>query len=326
MKKEKFVYNKQTLRYEKAIEPLKVKLLRLFAFVCAVAVFSVIVMSLAYSYIDSPKEKALKREIEQMKNQYKLLDDELVSYQKKLETIQDRDRGVHRMVFGMDPIDPDVWNGGVGGSKKYEYLTRFANSGDLMENVSQKMDQLGRKLGIQEKSLDEISIMAKDWDKRFASLPSIKPVREDKLKKSISLLSGFGRRLHPIHKVVKMHQGIDFTAPPGTPIIATADGLVELVESSGGYGRHVVINHGYGYKTLYGHMSEFSVTKGQKVKKGQIIGKVGNTGASTGPHLHYEVHVNGEPVNPINFVMDGLTTTEYQTLVEIASKANQSFD
>lgn len=327
MKKEKFVYNKHTLRYEKVVEPLKVKFLRFFAFACAVAVFSVVVMAFAYSYLDSPKEKALRREIEQMKNQYKLLDQELATYEKTIESIQERDRGVHRMIFGMDPIDQDVWNGGVGGAKKYEHLARFKNSGDLMMDIAEKMDRLQHKMVVQTKSLDEISKMVNDWDNRFSSLPSIKPVREDKLKKSISLLSGFGRRLHPIHKVVKMHQGIDFTAPQGTPIIATGDGTVEEVESSGGgYGRHVLINHGYGYKTLYAHMSSFSVSQGQKVKKGQVIGKVGNTGSSTGPHLHYEVHVKGEPVNPINFVMDGLSTSEYQTLVEIASTANQSFD
>ncbi len=327
MRKEKFVYNKQTLRYEKVVEPLKVKIFRIFAFSCAVLVFATILLAIVSPYMSGPKERALQRELDQMKNQYSALSEEITTYNKVLENIQDRDRGVHRMVFGMDPIDKNIWNGGVGGSKKYQHLTRFKNTGDLMFSVTEKLDKLGRKLAIQSKSLDELTEMAKDRDKMFASLPSIKPVRADKLKNKVTLLSGFGRRLHPIHKVMKMHKGLDFTAPKGTPIYATGDGKVERVENRrGGYGKNVIINHGYGYKTLYAHMNKIEVRKGQKVTKGQVIGEVGNTGLSSGPHLHYEVRHKGTAVNPIHFVMDGLSTEEYKSMVDLASTNNQSFD
>ncbi len=327
MRKEKFVYNKQTLRYEKVVEPIRVKIIRGFAFLSAVLVFSTVVVAIAYTYFDSPKEKILKREIEQMKNQYTALNEEINLYSKVLNNLQERDKGVHRMIFGMDPIDEDVWNAGVGGSEKYSHLTRYKNTGDLMINVTERLDRLGRQMAIQSESLDEITGLTKEKEKMFAALPSIKPVREDKLKRNIRFLSGFGRRLHPIHKVRKMHAGIDFTAPTGTPIYVTGDGTVERVENrKGGYGKNVIIDHGYGYKTLYAHMSKIDVKRGQKVTKGEVIGKVGNTGLSSGPHLHYEVRYKGKAVNPIHFVMDGLTTEEYKNLVEMASINNQSFD
>jgi murein DD-endopeptidase MepM/ murein hydrolase activator NlpD len=196
-----------------------------------------------------------------------------------------------------------------------------------MAQIRQKVDKLKRQMVVQSKSLDEIGKMAKDKEKMLASIPSIKPVRADKLNARVDLLSGFGYRLHPIHKIVKMHAGIDFSAPRGTPIQATGDGVVEEVDSKrGGYGLHIVINHGYGYKTLYGHMSKADVRPGQKIKKGQTIGRVGSSGSSTAPHCHYEVHYKGEPVNPINYVMDGLTPKEYQELVRLAELDNQSFD
>lgn len=327
MRKEKFVYNKQTLRYEKVVEPIRVKMIRAFAFLSAVLVFSAIVVATAYTYFDSPKEKILKREIEQMKNQYTALNDEIGLYSKVLDNLQERDRGVHRMIFGMDPIDKDVWNAGVGGSEKYNHLTRYNNTGDLMVNVTERLDRLGRQLSLQSKSLDDITELTKEKEKMFAALPSIKPVREDKLKKGVRFLSGFGRRLHPIHKVRKMHAGIDFTAPTGTPIYSTGDGKVERVEKrKGGYGKNVTIDHGYGYKTLYAHMSKIDVRRGQKVSKGEVIGKVGNTGLSSGPHLHYEVRYKGRAVNPIHFVMDGLSTEEYKNLVDMSAVNNQSFD
>ena len=168
--------------------------------------------------------------------------------------------------------------------------------------------------------------MAEDKEKMLASIPSIKPVRSDKLNRGVKLLSGFGYRLHPIHKIRKMHQGIDFSAPRGTAIQATGDGVVEAVKyKKSGYGIHVIIDHGYGYKTLYGHMSKVDVQTGQKIKKGQKIGSVGSTGTSTAPHCHYEVHYKGKAVNPIDYVLDGLTPKEYQELVRLAELDNQSF-
>ncbi len=327
MRKEKFVYNKQTLRYEKVVEPIKVKILRAFAFVCAVLFFSAIVITIYNATVDSPEEKALKRELNQSQTQYKALSAELDKMDKVLGNLKDRQQGAFTMAFGMEPIDEDVWDVGVGGSKKYTHLTKYKNTGDLMFDVTKKADKLGRRMALLSHSLDTIMKMAEDRDKQFASVPSIKPIREDKLNKKVQLLSGFGMRLHPIHKVRRMHKGIDFSAPKGTPIYASGDGKVVSVENKRtGYGKNVRISHGYGYKTLYAHMSKIDVKVGEQVKKGQIIGLVGSTGTSTAPHLHYEVHYMGKAVNPIHFVLDGLSTEEYQDLIDMSSLTNQSFD
>ena len=271
--------------------------------------------------------EALLREISQLETQYHKLSDELLGMDKVLENIQERDASVHRMMFGMDPIDRDVWNGGVGGSKKYSEITRYPNSSDWLLSTMEKVDRLKRQMKIQSESLDTVISLAQDREKMLASIPSIKPVRSDKLSRNIKLLSGFGYRIHPIYKVRKLHTGIDFTAPAGTPIQATGDGkVVEVDHKRTGYGNHVIIDHGYGYKTLYGHMHRIDVKPGQTVKKGQQIGLVGNTGASTAPHCHYEIIYKGNKINPIHYCMDGLSPEEYQDLVELSAVANQSFD
>ncbi len=327
MRKEKFVYNKQTLRYEKVVEPLKVILLRIFAYLCAGLFFAFLAFYIIDYTFDSPSERALKRELQQAKTQYGALNDQLDDYSKILDNMKDRNEGAYTMAFGMTPIDSDVWDAGLGGAKRYSNLTKYPNTGELMLDVTAKADKLGRQMAILSHSLDTIITIAKDREKRFASIPSIKPIREDKLNKSIRFLSGFGRRMHPIHKVMKMHKGIDFSAKKGTEIYASGDGKVEkVINKKTGYGRHIIISHGYGYKTLYAHLSEANVKKGDKVVKGEVIGLVGSTGTSTAPHLHYEVHYMGKPVNPIHFVLDGLSTEEYQKMIDMSSLNNQSFD
>ena len=327
MRKEKFVYNNQTLRYEKVVEPLRVIVLKILGFVSAVILAAVIIISIAYTYFPSPKEKALLREINQMEYKYITLNNKLDLMSKVLENVQERDGSVHRMMFGMDPIDQDVWNGGTGGHDKYSNLTDFKSTGDLLIATEDKLDKLMRQLSIQSQSLDEIEDLAADKEKMLASIPAIKPVRSDKLKRNIRALSGFGMRIHPIYKRRKMHAGIDFTSPKGTPIQVTGNGTVESVKRvKSGYGNHVIINHGYGYKTLYAHMEQIDVKRGQQVKRGQTIGTVGSTGTSTAAHLHYEVIHKGKKVNPIHYCMDGLTPKEYQELANMASISNQSFD
>lgn len=327
MRKERFTYNTQTLRYEKVVEPLKVKLLRILGFMSAVVFASIIIISIAFTYFPSPKEKALMREIEQMEYQYTVLTDQVSLMDKVLENVKERDASVHRMLFGMDPIDNNIWEAGVGGTDRYGMLTNFKNTGELLVDTKEKVDKLGRQLTIQSKSLDTLTNLAKDKELMLASIPAIKPVREDKLKRGINTLSGFGMRFHPIFKRRKMHTGIDFTARQGTAIQATGDGKIKAIKKlKSGYGHHVIIDHGYGYKTLYGHMNTIDVRVGEKVKRGQKIGTVGTTGTSTAPHLHYEVIHKGKKVNPIHYCMDGLTPTEYQELVNMAHTANQSFD
>lgn len=326
MGKEKFVYNTQTLRYEKVEETLGTRLLRFLGFFCAVLVFAVIIVFFAQSYLDSPKEKILKRQLQEQHDNYEIVKNRIVNLEKVLGNIQDRDAQVHRMIFGMNPIDNDVWNGGLGGHDKYGNLKQYDSEG-LMVNTMKRLDKLSRQIALQSKSLDTIETLTQNKEEMLASIPSIKPVREDKLNKSMFKMSGFGMRVHPIHKVRKMHAGIDFAARTGTKIYATGHGkIVKVNRSKSGYGNNVTIDHGYGYQTLYAHMNRIDVRVGEKVKKGQVIGTVGSTGTSTAPHLHYEVREKGKAINPIHFCMDGLNPQEYQDLVEQSSKGTLSFD
>ena len=327
MRKETFIYNKHTLRYEKLTVPLRVKILRGFGFLSVVLLTAFLFFVVSYNYFPSPKEEALLREMEQMKDHYLTLNKQLDQMSKVLTNVHERDASVHRLMLGMEPMDNEVWNGGIGGHEKYDYLTRFKNTGALLIATQEKTDKLARQIALQSKSLDEIIDLAKDKDKMFASLPAIKPIRSDKLKRNIRALSGFGMRLHPIYKRKRMHTGIDFTAPQGTAIQATGAGTVKrVIRQKRGYGTHVIIDHGYGYQTLYGHMHTVDVKVGQKVKRGEKIGAVGTTGTSTAPHLHYEVIFNNQKVDPIHFCMDGMSPEEYQQLVNAASIVNQSMD
>ncbi|MDX1667498.1 MAG: M23 family metallopeptidase [Saprospiraceae bacterium] len=327
MGRQKFIYNTHTLRYERVEESLSTRLLRVFGFICAALFTAFIITVISHRYFPSPKEKALMREIGQMRSEFGGVLSELDLLGEELKNIQDRDAYAHRMIFGMDPIDEGVWQGGVGGHDEYAEYRQLKNSGDLIISAKKKVSKLKRQMVLQSKSLDTVLNMAAEKEKMLASIPSIKPVRSDKLPRSVRLLSGFGRRIHPIYKMPRMHYGIDFTAPTNTPIQATGAGTVVRVERKRtGYGKSVIIDHGFGYQTLYAHMNRIDVKTGEKVKRGQQIGIVGSTGTSTAPHCHYEVHFKGQKVNPIHYVMDGLSPEEYQELVKISEMANQSFD
>ncbi|PHN04619.1 M23 family metallopeptidase [Flavilitoribacter nigricans] len=324
MRREKFTYNTQTLRYEKVVEPLSVTVLRIFGFFCAAVLTGFVFMVLAHRYFPSPNEKSLQREVEQLQAELELAGENFDVLSNVLNKIQERDAYAHRMLFGMDPIDQAVWEGGIGGHDKYKDYRQFRNAGDDIIALKEKVDKLKLQMDLQSKSLDTIVNNAKSKEEMLASMPSIKPVRSDKLARELKLLSGFGYRIHPVYKVPKMHAGIDFTAPRGTPIQSTGNGKVVQAGYGSGYGKRVVIDHGYGYKTLYGHMDRIDVKVGDEVKRGQAIGIVGSTGVSTAPHCHYEVVYKGQKIDPIQFVTDGLTPEEYQQLVEAASAENQS--
>ncbi len=327
MKREKFFYNKQTLQFEKIRLSIQERLKKIFGIASAILVSSVLLTLAGWRFFPSPQEEVFIKEIDQLKSELNVVQSDFGLVSKTLANIQDRDRRIHRMVLEMDPIDENIWEGGVGGSEKYAELQNFSRSGNQMAALRQKVDKLKRQLVVQSKSFDEIEKMAKGKEKMLASIPSIKPVRSDKLNQRVELLSGFGYRLHPIHKIIKMHSGIDFSAPQGTAIQVTGDGVVSKVERDrSGFGLHVVVDHGYGYQTLYGHMSGASVRVGERVKKGHQIGKVGSSGTSTAPHCHYEVHYKGTPVNPVDYVLDGLSPTQYQELVRLSELDNQSFD
>ncbi len=327
MSREKYYFNPATLQYEKEQSTTQSKLSSAFKFACAVLFTSLIVFSLAYKFLPTPKEKALVRDINQMEYYYEDLSDQFDKLTQEIDAIQQKDAEVHRLVFGMEPIDEGVWNGGIGGRENLVRLRNNVEANELLNIALNKLDKLQRKISIQKNSIDSIGVLANLHAEKLVSIPSIKPIQEDKLKRKVRHMSGFGMRFHPVHKLLKMHEGIDFTAPRGTPIQSTGNGKVVKIEKiKSGYGTSILINHGFGYSTLYGHMADVYVKKGDLVKKGQQIGTVGSTGTSTAPHCHYEVRLNGKAVNPIDYVLDGLSPSEYQDLVEKASAENQSFD
>ena len=320
-KKVKYFYNTHTLKYEKVELSIGRRLLRIAGYLASVAVFASIVMILAYTYIDSPKEKRLKREIDNLTLQYDLIKDRMKIMEVVLNDLEDRDDNIYRVVFEAEPIGNDVRKAGYGGINKYKALEGYDYS-EIMIESTKKLDQVAKQMYVQSKSYDDLLKEVKNKNKLLASIPAIQPVANRKLK---AMASGYGYRIHPIYKTSKMHTGMDFTAKIGTPIYATGDGYVITADGSGrGYGNHVVINHGYGYQTLYGHMSRIKIRRGQSVKRGEIIGYVGNTGTSTAPHLHYEVRKGGRPINPVNFYYNDLTPLEYEKMLEISATANQN--
>ena len=322
MAKTKYYYNSHTLKYEKVKTSTKAWTLRALGFLTSSFGCAIFLLYVGFTFIDSPKEKQLQREVNQMALQYNIMQERLKQVDAALENMQQRDDNIYRVIFEADPIDSDVRKAGFGGVNRYKNLAHFSNS-DLMVETAKKLDYISKALYVQSKSYDDLTEMAKSKAEMMASIPAIQPVDSRKMRGGIS---GFGIRIHPVYKIRKMHSGIDFTAPVGTPIYATGDGQIEAAGIDGGYGRRVVINHGYNYKTLYGHMNKFTVKVGQQVKRGDLIGHVGNSGTSTGPHLHYEVHKNGKPVNPVNFIYNDLTPSEYMAILEAASQENQSFD
>ena len=327
MSREKYVYNPTTLQYEKVALSTKDKLYRSLGYLSAVIFTSLVLFVFAYLYLPTPKERSLQRDIAQMEFFYEDLAEQYDDLTKEIDKLQQKDAEVHRVVFGIDPVDESVWNGGTGGRESIIRLSNNLNADALLTNTLNKVEKLKTKVSIQTSSLDSLISIAKEHENRLASIPSIKPVQEDKLKRRVRHLSGYGMRIHPVHKVRKLHKGIDFTAPTGTPIQATGNGVVKRVENRrNGYGKNITIDHGYGFTTLYAHLSEVSVKKGQRVLKGEQIGFVGSTGTSTAPHCHYEVRVNGKAVNPIDYCLDGLTPEEYADLVDRAQEENQSFD
>ena len=323
MSKIKYRFNTKSLTYEKDTISWRKRLSQVLSYLATGLVFATITIILAYKYIDSPKEKQLQREISELTLQYELLNNKMDLVADVLDDIQERDNNIYRTVFEAEPINENIRKAGFGGVDRYKALQGFASSG-LMVEATKRLDKISKQLYIQSKSFDEVVNLVKNKAQLLASIPAIQPISNKDLK---HLPGGYGWRTHPIYKTPEFHPGMDFAAPVNTEIRATGDGTVSLAANvANGYGNHVIINHGYGYETLYGHMTKFNVRVGQKVKRGQLIGYVGSTGLSTAPHVHYEVHKNGQTVNPINFYYSDLTPEEYQKLIELSSQSSQSFD
>jgi len=321
MPKHKYKINPNSLEYERVKLGKRDILKRMVSYMLGSAVFAALVLFVAYSIFNSPKELMQDRELKQYAMQYEIMNERLDRLTKVLEDIEDRDDNIYRTIFEAEPIPNERRKAGIGGADRYATFKGYENSSTII-NTAKKLDQLSRELYIQSTSFDEVYKMAKNKAKMLASIPAIQPVSNKELKR---IASGFGYRIHPIYKTLRMHEGIDFTAPTGTPIYATGDGQVERLKSRmSGYGKVIIIDHGFGYESLYAHMSKMIVKPGEKVKRGQVIGYVGNTGRSTGPHLHYEVRKNGKPVNPVHFFFQDLTPEEYEKVIEISSRPTQS--
>jgi len=294
-----------------------------FIFLSASAFFATIMLIAFFNFFDSPKEKMLIREIDNMTLQYELINQKLSQISAVLDNVQDRDDNIYRVIFEADPIPKSIRKAGIGGVNRYEKLDGYTNS-ELIISTSQKLDQIAKQLYIQSKSFDEVIELATKKSDMLASIPAIQPVTNKELKR---LSSGYGRRIDPYYKKPKFHYGVDFSAPKGTPIYATGNGTIKKTKKSRrGFGNHLVIDHGYGYESLYAHMQKYIVRKGQKVKRGDLIGYVGNSGKSTAPHLHYEVHKDGRKVNPAYYFHNDLTPEEFDRMLELAAQENQSFD
>lgn len=319
----KYYYDTETCKYERiktSTTDIILNALGIFSLTLAMAAGILLISS---SYFESPKELILKNEVKEMEFYYDNLRQEVNQLQNQLGNMEYRDDNIYRVVLGAEPIDKSIREAGIGGIDRYEDVKeKNVIHEDIIVKLSENVDNLRRKIYIESKSQDEVVELAENKEKLFAAIPAIQPVANKQL---IALASGFGWRIHPIYKVKKMHTGIDFAAAIGTPIYATADGTIDKVDISfSGYGKVIEIDHGFGYRSRYAHMHGFAVRQGQKVKRGDLIGYVGNTGLSTAPHLHYEVFVNGIHANPVHYFFNDLNPAEYEKIIELASIENQS--
>ena len=323
MKRIKYYYNTHTLRYDKVETPLRVKLLRFFAFIATSLLTAAIIVVIAFRYIESPKEMLLRQQNDDLIENYSLLNTQLTQLQQQVVELEKRDNDVYRSIFESAPIPDSARLKKMENSREVN-LVKSMGENQLVNSMTSQLNTLSMLVAYQQKSYDDIENMIRNKEKLLAAIPAIQPVNNKDLRR---VASGFGYRIDPVYKISKFHAGMDFTAPRGTPIYATADGTVKDASyNEGGYGNHVVINHGYGYETLYGHMYRIKVRRGQSVKRGEVIGWVGNTGKSTGPHCHYEVHKSGQPVDPVYYFYNDLTPEQYDRLLKLAAAGNQSFD
>ncbi len=322
-KQRKYYYNAETNRFERVRLGWKILFLRGLGLMSAIIVSSGIIVALAFEFLGSPKEKSLMAELDQLKETYAFIHNHLANQHIRLKALEDRDNQVYRTIFESAPIPEEVRSGetpSLDWDKPFTYKT----ADQLVKEIRQKIEALEQRMRIQEKSLDTLDLLVKSKEEMLMAIPAIQPVANKNLK---GLVSGFGYRIDPIYKTPKMHTGLDFAAPTGTPIYATGNGrVVEAGMDHGGYGNHVIIDHGYGYQTLMAHLVKIKVRKNQKVRRGEVIGWVGNTGKSTGPHCHYEVIRNGVKLNPVHYFFQDLSPREYEKILELAAAHNQSFD
>jgi len=325
MSKVKYYYDPDTLSYRK-IEPKKSRRYRnifLFSLGSVISGLLGLILLLNTNLLNTPRELSLQREAKNYELRFELLNKKMEQMEYVLGNIEDRDNNIYRLYFEANPIPEEQRKAGFGGINRYKSLEGFNNS-EMITSTSKRLDIIQKQMVIQSKSLDEITKLAEEKEKLLAAIPAIQPVNNEELTR---MASGFGWRSDPFTKARKMHRGMDFTAPKGTPIYASGDGVVKRADNNAsGYGKHIRIDHGYGYMTLYGHLSKYNVKRRQKVKRGDLIGFVGSTGRSEAPHLHYEVWKEGERINPINFYYGSLSAEEFENMLKYATQENQSLD
>ena len=324
MKKIKYYYNTHTLRFEKLVTPLRVQLLRFFAVISGIIVASIVVIYCYIHFFPKPTELEANKKYEALKYNYKVINEKLGLLEQQMAALEKRDNEVYRSIFEANPL-PDSARAKLMENKKEVQKLEDMDLSDFDSDIAQQLNSISARIAFQFKSYNNIAKLIKNQAEKLTSIPAIQPVSNKQLD---HIASGFGMRIDPVYGTPKMHKGLDFTAPQGTPIYATGNGtIITSGASDGGYGNHVVINHGYGYQTLYGHMVRIKARQGQRVKRGEIIGWVGSTGKSTGPHCHYEVHINGQEVDPVYFFYNDLNAEQYDRLLKIAAKGSaKSFD
>jgi len=325
MSKVKYYYDSETLSYRKIERKRgrRFSIILLSVLGMFLSGFVLLLFYLNLPYIETPKEKTLKRELTNLQLQYDLINKKMELAETVLSDVEERDNNLYRVYFEANPIPEEQRKAGFGGVNRYRDFEGFDNS-ELIISTSKRMDILTKQIVVQSRSLDEIAKLAEEKESLLLAIPAIQPVKNEDLTR---VASGYGYRSDPFTKARKFHYGMDFTAPRGTPVFASGSGYVERADNrASGYGNHIRINHGYGYVSLYAHLYKFNVRKGQKIKRGDLIGFVGSTGRSQANHLHYEVFKDGARINPINFYYGNLSPEEFAELLKVAQQENQSLD
>lgn len=322
MRKVYYIYNPKTRTYDRIYPTIRQRMLsyvRRLMLGIGLGAGSFLLLLFIFG---SPSEKDLRTENARLQAQYNILSHRLNEALEVMKRLQQRDDNLYRFIMQADPVADGLRTASYGETNRYEELTDMANA-ELVVNTTQKMDLLARQIYVQSESFDEVVDLCKQHDEMLTCIPAIQPVANKNLKQTAS---GYGMRIDPIYKTLKFHSGMDFSANVGTPVYVTGNGKVVQAGWDGLYGKCIVIDHGFGYTTRYAHLNKISVKVGQQVKRGETIGEVGSTGKSTGPHLHYEVHVKGQVVNPVNYYFMDLTADEYDRMVEMAANHGKVYD
>jgi murein DD-endopeptidase MepM/ murein hydrolase activator NlpD len=323
MPKSRYRFNPESLSYDRIRLGFRAVLLRSLAYFIGSLLIALVYYMIFAIFVDSPKEKALLREIDQLTLQYELIQREMGNVEKVIGQLEETDDNLYRTIFEAEPIPATLREGGAGGVNRFKELEGYDNASIVIE-TAKRLDKIRKQVYIQSKSFEDLINLARRKEDMLSSVPAILPISNKDLTRTAS---GFGLRIHPFYKIIKFHAGMDFTAPMGTDVYATGNGVVEAVNSSKrGLGNHIIIDHGFGLKSIYAHLDGFNVRPRQKVERGDVIGFVGSTGMSVAPHLHYEIKLNGVNVDPVNYYFNDLTPAEYERMIELASKTGQSFD